>query len=346
MMTASSVMNIENIYKSKVARHKKKINSIAVLTSGGDAPGMNAAIRAVVRTGIFYGAKVFGVYRGYQGLLDGDFEEFKLSSVANIIQRGGTIIKSSRCPDFIKKSARKKSYENLIANGIDALVTIGGDGTFTGAHLLWNETHFPVAGVPGTIDNDLYGTDITIGFDTAINTCTRAIDQIRDTAGSHDRLFLVEVMGRHAGYIAMDVGIAGGADAIIIPEEKSTIDQIGHQIARGIKRGKTSSIIVVAEGAKIGGANKIQQQLEKKFGYKSHVCILGHIQRGGTPTTRDRKVASIMGALAVRELINGYSDFMAGIDGLNPQLIPLKKAIEGKKPLHEDLILLGKILAT
>ncbi len=339
-------MDTKNLFKFAISKHKQKINSIGVLTSGGDAPGMNAAIRAVVRTGIYYGKKVFGIYRGYQGLLDGEFEEFKLSSVANIIQRGGTIIKSSRCPEFHSKANRKKAYENLISNGIDALVAIGGDGTFTGAHLLWKETKFPVAGVPGTIDNDLYGTDVTVGFDTAINTAMHAIDQIRDTAGSHDRLFLVEVMGRHAGYIAMDVGIGGGADAIVIPEDKITIDQIGAQISRGIKRGKTSSIIVVSEGSKIGNAHDIKIKLKKKFGYESHICVLGHVQRGGSPTTRDRKVASIMGALATRELIHGYSDFMAGIDGLHPQLIPLQKAIHGKKPLHKDLILLGKILAT
>lgn len=339
-------MDTKNLFKFRIPKHNRKIQAIGVLTSGGDAPGMNAAIRAVVRTAIFYKIKVFGIYRGYQGLLDGEFEEFKLSSVANIIQRGGTIIKSSRCPEFHQKSARKKAYENLLGQGIDALVAIGGDGTFTGAHLLWKETKLPVAGVPGTIDNDLYGTDVTIGFDTAINTGTHAIDQIRDTAGSHDRIFLVEVMGRHAGYIAMDVGIGGGADAIVIPEDKISIDAIGAQIARGIKRGKTSSIIVVSEGSRIGNAHEVQKQLKKKFGYESHVCILGHVQRGGSPTTRDRKVASIMGALATRELINGYSDFMAGIDGLHPQLIPLQKAITGKKPLHKDLILLGKILAT
>lgn len=307
---------------------------------------MNAAIRAVVRTSIYYGVKCFGIYRGYTGLIEGDFEEFQLSSVANIIQRGGTIIKSSRCPEFHKKSYRKKAYENLLSRGIDALVTIGGDGTFTGAHLLWQETKFPVAGVPGTIDNDLYGTDITIGFDTAINTGLRAIDQIRDTAGSHDRLFLVEVMGRHAGYIAMDVGIGGGADAIVIPEDKITLESIAAQIARGIKRGKTSSIIVVAEGSRIGNAQEISKRLLKKYGYQSHVANLGHTQRGGSPTARDRKVASVLGALAVRELLNGNSDFMTGVGGLNPHLIPLKKAIEGKKPLHRDLILLAKILAT
>lgn len=339
-------MDTKNLFKYKISKHNRKIKSIGVLTSGGDAPGMNAAIRAVVRTGIYYGKKVFGIYRGYQGLLEGEFEEFKLSSVANIIQRGGTIIKSSRCPEFHQKAARRKAYENLLHHGIDGLITIGGDGTFTGAHLLWKETKFPVAGVPGTIDNDLFGTDVTIGFDTAINTATHAIDQIRDTAGSHDRIFLVEVMGRHAGYIAMDVGIGGGADAIIIPEDRITIEQIGAQIQRGIKRGKTSSIIVVSEGSKIGHAHDIKVKLKKKFGYESHICVLGHIQRGGTPTTRDRKVASIMGALATRELINGYSDFMAGIDGLHPQLIPLNQAINGKKPLHKDLILLGKILAT
>ncbi|MDZ4661225.1 MAG: 6-phosphofructokinase [Pseudomonadota bacterium] len=339
-------MNSNKIIRHKVVRHKRKIKTIGVLTSGGDAPGMNAAIRAVVRAGIYYGCRVIGIYKGYAGLLEGHFEEFNLSSVANIIQRGGTIIKSSRCPEFHKKSYRKQAHQNLVSHGIDALVAIGGDGTFRGAHLLWTETGFPVAGVPGTIDNDCWGTDITIGFDSAINTGLRAIDQIRDTAGSHDRLFIVEVMGRNSGYIAMDVGIGGGADSIIIPEDPSSVKNIAAQIQRGVNRGKTSSIIVCAEGPVQGKSYAIANELKKKYGYKARVCILGHTQRGGSPTARDRKVASIMGAMAVRELLGGYSDFMTGIDGLRPQLVSLIKATEGKKTLHQDLILLGKILAT
>jgi 6-phosphofructokinase 1 len=316
-----------------------------VLTSGGDAPGMNAAIRAVVRTGIYLGVEVHGVVKGYSGLIHTDFRKMDLSSVANIIQRGGTILKTDRCPDFHKKKYRALAAENLRAKGIDALVAIGGDGTFRGAHALWQETKFPVIGVPGTIDNDVYGTDVTIGFDTAINTCLDAIDKIRDTASSHDRLFIVEVMGRDSGYIAMDVGIGGGADAMVIPEAPTTTAELAARISRGIQRGKTSSIIIVAEGRKAGNSYAIAKELQNRFGFRARVCILGHIQRGGSPTARDRKVASVMGALAVRSLLEGKSDVMTGVIGREASLTPLKESFSRKKKFQTDLIELAEALA-
>lgn len=330
---------------AKTTRHKKKIKSIAVLTSGGDAPGMNAAIRAVVRTGIYMGLDVHGIYKGYTGLVHTDFRRMDLSSVANIIQRGGTILKTDRCPEFHKKKYRALAAENLLAKGIDGLVAIGGDGTFQGAHEFWKETGFPVIGVPGTIDNDVYGTDVTIGFDTAINTCLDAIDKIRDTASSHDRLFIVEVMGRDSGFIAMDVGIGGGADAMVIPEVPCSVGEIAKRIERGVRRGKTSSIIIVAEGKKAGNSYEIAKELEAKYGYHARVCILGHVQRGGSPTARDRKVASVMGALAVRAITDGHTDMMAGVEGRNAVLVPLKDTFTKKKSFQSELIELAEALA-
>lgn len=337
---------IQFMKKIRVPRHRKKIRAVAVLTSGGDAPGMNAAIRAVVRTGIYNNVKVFGVERGYSGLIDGAFVPFELAGVANIIQRGGTILKSNRCLEFKQKKYRKQAVEKMKAHGIDALVCIGGDGTFHGVQKLWQEFEFPVAGVPGTIDNDLFGTDVTIGFDTAINTGLRAIDQIRDTASSHDRLFIIEVMGRNSGYIAMDVGIGGGADAISVPEKPSSVDDIARQIQRGMKRGKTSSIIVVAEGKKSGNSMQLATDLKKKYGYIARVCILGHVQRGGTPSARDRKVASVFGSMAVTELLAGKTCFMTGVQGLQNVLVPIEEAIQKKKEYHKDLFELSKVLAT
>ena len=307
---------------------------------------MNAAIRAVVRTGIYLGCKVYGVEKGYSGLIDNLFRPFDLAGVANIIQRGGTILKSNRCDEFHKKKFRKIAVENMRRQGVDGLVCIGGDGTFRGSEKLWQEFQFPVAGVPGTIDNDLGGTDITIGFDTAINTCVHAIDQIRDTASSHDRIFIVEVMGRNSGYIAMDVGIGGGADAIIVPEKKTSVAGIAEQIQRGVNRGKTSSIIVVAEGKKSGNSMEIARELKAKYGFSARVCILGHIQRGGSPSARDRKVASVMGAMAVRELMRGYTCFMTGVRGLEPVLVPISEAVEERKQMHTDLFELAHVLAT
>lgn len=325
--------------------HKSKIKNIAVLTSGGDAPGMNAAIRAVVRTAIYLGVGVYGVNKGYSGLLHSEFRPLDLSSVANIIQRGGTILKTDRCPEFLQRRYRSIAVENLRAKEIDGLVAIGGDGTFRGAHKLWEEFKFPVIGVPGTIDNDVFGTDVTIGFDTAINTCLDAIDKIRDTASSHDRLFIVEVMGRASGYIAMDVGIGGGADAMVIPEVKSGAGDIAAKIERGVRRGKTSSIIIVAEGKEAGNSYALAEELKNKYGFKARVCILGHVQRGGSPTARDRKVASVLGAFAVKSLLEGKRDAMAGILGTEAKLTPLVTAYSKRKAFPKDLIELADALA-
>lgn len=330
----------------EIQRHTRKIEKIAVLTSGGDAPGMNAAVRAVVRSSIYLGKEAFGVYRGYAGLLNNEIQALDLGDVANIIQRGGTVLKTARCEEFKQKSARKKAIANLEARGIGGLVVIGGDGSFRGAHALATEFGFPVIGVPGTIDNDVFGTDSTIGFDTATNTGLRAIDQIRDTANSHDRIFVVEVMGRDTGFLAMDVGIGGGADAIIVPEVPTSITKIDRQIKRGAKRGKNSCIVVVAEGKKPGKSMQIAAELEQRFGHQARVCILGHVQRGGTPTARDRKIASSLGAFAVRELVGGHTDVMAGVRGRDAILTPLQETFKKRKTFQADLIELVEALAT
>ena len=319
--------------------------NIAVLTSGGDAPGMNAAIRSVVRYGIAQGSQVFGVYKGYTGLLTGQIEPLNLSSVANIIQRGGTILKTDRCEAFFKKSVRKEAAHFLRRKGIDGLVVIGGDGSFRGAHLLETENGFPCAGVPGTIDNDIYGTDDTIGFDTAINTALESIDRVRDTAHSHDRLFLVEVMGRSSGLIALQVGLGGGAETVIVPEKSSTIQSICKTIDRSVARGKRSSIIVVAEGAKAGNANEIAAGLAKK-GYSPRVCILGHTQRGGRPTAHDRILASALGASAVGYLLSGKSGIMVGVKDSQICAVPFSKIYKKKKSIPFELLSLSDTLAS
>ena len=319
-----------------IARHKQKIHAIAVLTSGGDAPGMNAAIRAVVRSALAKGVRVFGAVRGYRGVIDGNWKEMDARSVANTLQRGGTILKTDRCEDFFKRNIRKKAVADMRALGIDALVVIGGDGSFRGAHALWTEDKFPVAGIPGTIDNDVAGTETTIGFDTAVNTALDAIDKIRDTASSHSRTFVVEVMGRNTGYIALDVGVGGGAEVIGVPEWKITPADIAKKVREGMKRGKTSSIIVVAEGAKSGSSFKLAETLEKKYKISAKVCVLGHTQRGGSPSARDRKIASLMGAEAVFGLLGGNADFMTGLKGEEVVFVPLQNAIkkESKIPRH------------
>lgn len=329
-----------------MTKQKKKIKTIGVFTSGGDAPGMNACIRAVTRAAIYYGIKVVGIERGYAGILEEQFRTFALGDVANIIQRGGTILKTSRCPEFHDKKVRKQAAEILRAQGIDALVPIGGDGTLTGAHKLWLEHRIPLVCTPGTIDNDLYGTEVTIGFDTAINTGLHAIDRIRDTASSHDRIFLIEVMGRNSGYIAVDVGLGGGAEAIVTPENPLSTAAIARSIARGEKRGKKSSIIVVAEGKTPDKTMKIAEELRKKHKLDSRVVILGHIQRGGSPTARDRKVASALGAYAVQELMAGQTDVMAGVQCGKATLTTLTDAVGKKKKLEEDLFELSNVLAT
>ncbi|HEY8278849.1 MAG TPA: 6-phosphofructokinase [Bdellovibrionota bacterium] len=330
----------------KLSRHKQKIRSIAVLCSGGDAPGMNAALRGVVRYGIANGLTVFGVYKGYSGLLKGNWEVMDRKSVANIILRGGTVLKTDRCPEFHKKSYREKAVDQLRGQGIDGLIVIGGDGSFRGAHALWGEFKFPVIGIPGTIDNDITGTEATLGFDTAVNNALEAIDKIRDTASAHERTFIVEVMGRNSGYIALDVGIGGGAEAILMPEYRAPVSEIASRIARGIERGKTSSIVVMAEGKESGGSMRLASELKKKYGIDAKVCILGHLQRGGSPTARDRLLGSIMGVRSVEALLAGYTDCMVGVIGDSEVLVPLPMTVKRSAKLRKDLVEMAKILAT
>ena len=291
-----------------------KIKRIGVFTSGGDAPGMNAALRAVVRAAIYYKKEVFGIMRGYEGMIEGDFVKLGARTVGNIIQRGGTILKSARSETFRTKEGREKAIQNLRAEGIDALIAIGGDGTFTGLHKLYEEYNLPSVCIPGTIDNDLAGTDYTIGYDTATNTAVEAIDRIRDTALSHNRLFFIEVMGRHSGYIAMNSGLAGGARAIIIPEEETSFDQLYALLEEGGKTNKKSNLVVVAEGSKIGGANELAKKVAERSSYFDiKVTILGHLQRGGAPTYFDRVLASKMGVAAVEGILDDKTDVMVGI---------------------------------
>jgi 6-phosphofructokinase 1 len=330
----------------KLARHKVKIRSLGVLCSGGDAPGMNAAVRAVVRYGIAEGLTIFGIRKGYSGLLKGNWEVMDRKSVGNIILRGGTVLKTDRCPEFLKKSCRKVAVELMKEQGIDGLVVIGGDGSFRGAHALWTEFKVPVIGIPGTIDNDIAGTEATIGFDTAVNTALDAIDKIRDTASAHERTFLVEVMGRNSGYIALDVGIGGGAEAILMPEDHVPVSEIAERITRGLERGKTSSIVVMAEGRESGGSMRLAAELEKRYGIDAKVCIIGHVQRGGSPTARDRRLGSVMGVRAVEALLAGYSDAMVGVQGDNEVLVPIPMTVKRSAKIRRDLIEMAKILAT
>lgn len=322
-----------------------KLKTIGVMASGGDAPGMNAAIRAVVRAGLTQGLKVTGIVQGYAGLLKKQMQPMELRSVANILQRGGSILKAGRCPEFLRPESRTQAVENLRAAGIDGLVVIGGDGSYHGAHLLWEEHKFPVVGVPGTIDNDIPGTDFTIGYDTAVNTALEAIDRIRDTAASHDRLFIVEVMGRDSGHIAIEVGLAGGAEEVFIPESPVTVDDAVAHIERGIKRGKTSSILVAAEGQKPGRAYDLAEAIRKKSGHEAKVCVLGHVQRGGAPTALDRNLASRMGAAAVQVLKSGNSDVMVCIQAGQIVMSPIENAFKVKRGVSRELIELSKLLA-
>ncbi|MDZ7260917.1 MAG: 6-phosphofructokinase [candidate division KSB1 bacterium] len=318
---------------------------IGVLTSGGDAPGMNACIRAIVRTGIFNGCKVIGIHRGYTGLLNQELSEMSLRSVSNTIQQGGTILKTSRCPEFLEPQGRAKAGRILRAHNIDGLIIIGGDGSFQGAHLLYLEENIPVIGVPGTIDNDLYGTDFTIGYDTAVNTALESIDKIRDTAASHDRLFLVEVMGRRSGFIGIEVGIAGGAEEILIPETPTDVNALCQRIVENIRKGKTSNIIVVAEGNAAGSAIELGEKIKNQIGLDYRVCILGHIQRGGSPSARDRVLATKLGYAAVNALLEGKTDVMVG--EINNQLCytPLEATWTKKKPVDQELLKLVRITA-
>lgn len=305
-----------------------KIKNIGVLTSGGDAPGMNAAIRAVVRAAIYYDLEVTGILRGYEGLINGDFIEMDRKSVANIIQRGGTILKTARSDAFRTPEGRAQAYEQLKKHKIDALIVIGGDGTFTGGNLFTKEFNFPVVGLPGTIDNDLEGTDFTIGYDTAINTVINAVDKIRDTAESHDRLFIVEVMGRDSGLIALRSGIGVGAEAIMIPEANMGVDGLVTRLETG-RKDKASKIIIVAEGDEVGGAFNVGEVLKKKFpAYDIRVSVLGHIQRGGKPSCMDRVLASRLGVAAVEGLLNGQSGEMVGLKNREILFTPFDHAIK------------------
>ncbi len=323
-----------------------QLKTIAVMTSGGDAPGMNAAIRAVVRLALNNGIKVKGIFHGYQGLLDNQIEDLSTRMMANIIQKGGTILKTGRAPEMHKPEARKKAADHLRSQNIDAIVCIGGDGSLTGAHLLWKEHGIPIVGVPGTIDNDIYGSELTIGFDTAINTAMRSIDQIRDTAASHDRLFIVEVMGRNSGFIATWTGLSGGAEEIFFQQNPVTVDHAIEHIKRGMARGKMSSILVTAEGEKPGRAYDLSEAIRKKSGFEAKVCILGHTQRGGAPTALDRVLASQLGAKAVEVLQNGQCDLMVGIMKNEVCLVPHGDIAQNKKAIDLKLVKLAQILST
>lgn len=323
-----------------------EMKKIAVLTSGGDAPGMNACIRAVVRTAIQEGIAIFGIVGGYEGLINGDLIPLSRRSVSNIIQKGGTFLKTSRSEAFMHKAGRKRAAEVIREWEIDGLVIIGGDGSFRGAHALYVEHQIPVVGVPGTIDNDIYGTDITIGYDTAVATALDSIDKIRDTAASHDRLFIVEVMGRRSGFIALEAGICGGAEEILVPETQLSLEDLGNLIMSWSRAGKTSSLIVVAEGDELGDAHEIAAKLREKYHTTCHVCVLGHTQRGGSPTATDRLLASRLGYHAVLALKAGKCDIMVGWSNNQVSYTPLPETWEKKKPLDQELMKIYRVLST
>lgn len=325
----------------------RKINRIGVFTSGGDAPGMNACIRAVVRTALYNDLKVTGILQGYQGMISNQFVDMNSRSVSNIIQLGGTILKTARCAEFRTPEGRKLAYENIQAAGIDALIGIGGDGTFTGIEVFSREFDIPVIGIPGTIDNDLYGSDFTLGFDTACNTVIEAIDKIRDTAASHDRLFFVEVMGRDSGCIALNSGIAGGAEAILMPETGTAIDDLILQLEKAAEGKKTSTIVIIAEGEMNGGAYNVAKHVKSKFDfYDTKVTILGHLQRGGAPSSFDRVLASRLGFAAVNLLLTGKSRRVVGLRGNHISDIDIADSINNKAfKLADDMIELANVLA-
>ena len=317
----------------------KQIKTVGVLTSGGDAPGMNACIRAITRTAIYNGMKVMGIYRGYEGLINGEIKEFTSESVSNTIQRGGTILKTARSMEFMTPEGMQKAYDNLVKFGIDALIVIGGNGSLTGAQKLAREYDYPVIGLPGTIDNDLYGTDSTIGYDTALNTIVDCVDKIRDTATSHDRIFFVEVMGRDAGFLAQNSAIAAGAEAAIIPEDQTDVDQLEQFISRGFRKSKNSSIVIVSESKKDGGAMYYADRVRKEYPqYDVRVTILGHLQRGGTPTACDRILASRLGHASIEALKEGQRTVMVGIHNDQIVYVPIDRAIKKDKPIDKELI--------
>ena len=325
---------------------EKKVTRIGVMCSGGDSPGMNAGIRAVVRTALYHGIEVFGIVRGYSGMIEDDIHQMQSRSVANIIQIGGTILKTARSKEFFTKEGRQKAYNNLKKRGINGLVILCGDGSFRGAQTFSNEFDIPCIGLPGTIDKDIAGTDFTIGFDTAVNTAVQAIDKIRDTAESHDRLFIIEVMGRDAGYIALHSGIATGAENILIPEKKTDIDNLIASLQEKEKRKKLVNLIIVAEGEK-GGADYIDKIIKEKIpGLDTRVCILGHIQRGGSPTCFDRLIASRMGYHAVECLMEGRFNVFVGIVNNRINYIPLNEAVKKKQRINEEWMKIVKILSS
>jgi len=326
----------------------KTIKKIGVLTSGGDSPGMNAAIRSVVRTCAFHGIECVGIYRGYQGMIEGDFKEMGPRSVNNIINKGGTILKSARSKEFMTPEGRKKAFDNLSKVGVEALVVIGGDGSFTGAEIFNSEYGFPVMGIPGTIDNDIFGTSHTLGYDTALNTVIECIDKIRDTASSHNRLFFVEVMGRDAGHIALNAGIGAGAEEILIPEEDLGLDRLLESLQKSKASGKSSSIVVVAEGDKMGkNVFELKDYIESHLPeYDIRVSVLGHMQRGGAPSCFDRVLASRLGVKAVESILEGKSNFMVGIYQDVVTLTPLEQAIKGHYPIDKELLRVSDIMST
>ncbi|MCK0156886.1 6-phosphofructokinase [Cellulophaga sp. F20128] len=324
------------------------IKKIAVFTSGGDSPGMNAAIRSVVRTCAYLKIDCVGIYRGFQGMIEGDFKPMDARSVNNIINKGGTVLKSARCEDFRTPEGRKKAHEQLLAEKIDALVVIGGDGSFTGAMIFNKEFDFPVIGIPGTIDNDIFGTTFTLGFDTALNTVVEAIDKIRDTASSHNRLFFVEVMGRDVGHIALNAGVGAGAEVILIPEENLGLERLLDSLKRSKKSGKSSSIVIVAEGDKSGkNVFELKEYVEEHLPiYDVRVSVLGHMQRGGSPSCYDRVLASRMGVKAVEALLDGKSNLMVGIADNTITLTPIEQAIKGHTKIDKELIRVSEIMST
>jgi len=324
----------------------KDIKRIAVFTSGGDAPGMNAAVRAVVRTATYHDLHIYRVNRGYSGMIEGEIERIETKDVGNIIHRGGTILKTSRCEGFRTKEGRAIAYEKLSAFDIDACIAIGGNGTFTGAKVFTSEYDIPFVGIPGTIDNDLYGTDFTIGFDTSINTAIEAVDRIRDTADSHNRLFFIEVMGRHAGFIALATAIGSGAETVIVPENKISEEEIIETLKKGVNRKKLFSVIIVAEGSSNGGAHAIAEKVGAIVGKeKTRVAVIGHLQRGGAPSAADRMLASRLGFGAVNALLDGKSNVMIGIQNQNVTYTPFEDAIQKKKHLNKDILNMSKILS-
>ena len=312
---------------------------VGILTSGGDAPGMNAAIRAVTRAAIYNGFDVKGIMRGYKGLITDEIIPFQTQNVRNIIQQGGTILKTARCEEFRTPEGRKIAYDNIIKHGISALVVIGGDGSLTGARIFASEYNFPIVGVPGTIDNDLFGTDTTIGYDTALNTIVESVDKIRDTATSHERIFFIEVMGREAGFLALNGAIASGAEAAIIPEIATEVDQLGEFIQQGFRKSKNSSIVLVAESELTGGAIGLAERVKNEFPqYDVRVTILGHIQRGGSPSASDRILASRLGEAAINALLEDQRNVMVGIQNDELVYIPFSKAIKNQKPIKRELL--------